>query len=805
MYQLFRILYGPTFLAFGFWYFCTLDPVKEVFLGYAADMGKNGVGFSNFSKLELSWNKPVVSFWIKTGLLCFIPISLWSASRIALHEFGMGDERKGKKVSIVLGGIAYFGLITGVTQAAFSPDATGLPKWPFLVLVLVFVPLFSWVYIKLHRLLVYLIKLDFGHLIVAVPAASILYAIDQSPALRETIGASGVTSIFFVLAAYGLVTLTVLSRRMPGGFEIIFLLLMLSQALMSPFRAIVFAGVFFFLLCYANSKKFQTWFGHEWRSTKRDKVILLSTATVFFGIFIWGTVGTKCGSLSGCNLIAGTPRLDAAEDSCGLRCTTRDGLRYSEPTPSPSLAIVELTKRQTFERLMLPLIQDKSSIADLIFPLARVPNDSRLQVPTENSPVFLFAAQGGGLYAAYHTAFYLATRADKEPGFTRNVFIVSGVSGGSIGAAVYWAIRKSGVCVSPGTDSECHRNAVRQILDRDFLAHALTGLFFRDNLDNFVPISTLSKQPIDRGRMLENALGRSINLWLDDVGQVDDGVKANENLLDTPLANSWDELLGAPLLLFNTTRVSDGKKIVLSPFDGLSLNETGRIFMEDDLELTVGNAAVMSARFPIVTPPGRVFAGNTRQDSILQVQQLADGGYFDNSGLDTLNEFIPSISQHLDDRPINLMVFRSQEPRLPGAIKGTISAPISAFHKAWKARTEQTVRRLTVVYGDAPGADPTVRVCFVEAEIEKVNFTVSWYLSQTTFKAIEDRVEQELGLDGLEPEGSEQQNAEGEGASIESNGNECELRRAVGTGNLVPRWNLPTKGFVGVELDGKPK
>jgi hypothetical protein len=54
-------------------------------------------------------------------------------------------------------------------------------------------------------------------------------------------------------------------------------------------------------------------------------------------------------------------------------------------------------------------------------------------------PVFVVAAQGGGAYAAYNAAVFLARIQDLCPAFRHHLFAVSSVSGGSIGAATFAA------------------------------------------------------------------------------------------------------------------------------------------------------------------------------------------------------------------------------------------------------------------------------------------------------------------------------------------------------------------------------
>ena len=54
-------------------------------------------------------------------------------------------------------------------------------------------------------------------------------------------------------------------------------------------------------------------------------------------------------------------------------------------------------------------------------------------------PVYIVAAQGGGIYAAYQTALFLARMQDVCPRFRHHLFAISSVSGGSVGAATFAA------------------------------------------------------------------------------------------------------------------------------------------------------------------------------------------------------------------------------------------------------------------------------------------------------------------------------------------------------------------------------
>jgi hypothetical protein len=52
-------------------------------------------------------------------------------------------------------------------------------------------------------------------------------------------------------------------------------------------------------------------------------------------------------------------------------------------------------------------------------------------------PIFIVTAQGGGIYAAYNAAVFLARMQDLCPTFRRHLFAISAVSGGSVGAATF--------------------------------------------------------------------------------------------------------------------------------------------------------------------------------------------------------------------------------------------------------------------------------------------------------------------------------------------------------------------------------
>jgi hypothetical protein len=96
---------------------------------------------------------------------------------------------------------------------------------------------------------------------------------------------------------------------------------------------------------------------------------------------------------------------------------------------------------------------------------------SRLTVShTKAAPytVVLVAAAGGGIRAADWTATQLGWLQDQNPSFSRHLFAISSVSGGSVGAGVFAALLKA------NCGGRCEGLA-RAILRDDFLAPAFAS------------------------------------------------------------------------------------------------------------------------------------------------------------------------------------------------------------------------------------------------------------------------------------------------------------------------------------------
>jgi hypothetical protein len=270
-------------------------------------------------------------------------------------------------------------------------------------------------------------------------------------------------------------------------------------------------------------------------------------------------------------------------------------------------------------------------------------------------PVYVVAAEGGGLYAAYMTARLLSRIQDLCPSFAHHVFAISSVSGGSLGAAVFAGLvaddpklEQPAAC---GMDKERFGAMERQasrILSSDFLSPALWAGLFPDFLQRFIPRPFPA---LDRAVYLERAFEQA---W--------PKTASNRN----PMRESFFDLCGpamakclggaTPLLAFNVTNVETGLQIVLSPLDITDFRTDpsrpspshkvfdffGLVGLEP-FDMPLSTAVGLSARFPYISPPGW-YAWQDEATKTVSRLTFVDGGYVDNSGVATaLN-----IAQRLD-------------------------------------------------------------------------------------------------------------------------------------------------------------
>lgn len=309
--------------------------------------------------------------------------------------------------------------------------------------------------------------------------------------------------------------------------------------------------------------------------------------------------------------------------------------------------------------------------------------------PQEQPTFVIVATAGGGLRAATWTQVVLGEIEDRARGFHKQLFAISGVSGGSFGAAVFntlLTLEDSPLwkqCDGDGAPSFGGR--ARCILEQDYLAPAVSGLLYPDLLQRFIPLPRPLPRLPDRAMAAEQG-------W--EQGWKNRGIMvgSNESPLSRPFLGLWsgcsaDQGCWRPALLLNGTHVETGKRIITSnlKIDAATFTDATDIYalIGHDEDFRVSTAINNSARFPYVAPAG------TLQKNGEDTAHIVDGGYFENFGASTAAELLRAAHGHFEARgmkvrPIVIQISSDPaltEERLPACIDGQQNEAYAAEFK----------------------------------------------------------------------------------------------------------------------------
>jgi hypothetical protein len=341
-------------------------------------------------------------------------------------------------------------------------------------------------------------------------------------------------------------------------------------------------------------------------------------------------------------------------------------------------------------------------------------------------PVYVVAAQGGGIYAAAQAAQFLTKLHTTCERFAQHLLAISGVSGGSVGAALYAAltdefkatkdqcrsIAETGLGQPRTPQMEHAQEAAFELVrnDYDFLSPLVASALFPDFAQRFFAPAVPA---LSRARALEQSIE---DAWAAIATKFFNGTGGDA--LKTGVLASWSPNGIKPALFFNTTEVGSGRRRIIAPFGFSREFATDAQFLplSENYDIPVSVAAVASARFPWLTPAawfwGNSDAANSRAKTKLARLHIVDGGYFENSGVTTAVEIINRL-QHRAQRccanaRFYLIVLTSGEygNGSSDAFSEAVS-PVVALFNSWTARTYSTVdlatRDLGVVQPGAKG------------------------------------------------------------------------------------------------------
>ncbi|MDQ0079491.1 hypothetical protein [Arthrobacter oryzae] len=284
-------------------------------------------------------------------------------------------------------------------------------------------------------------------------------------------------------------------------------------------------------------------------------------------------------------------------------------------------------------------------------------------------PMLLNAAEGGGIRAAKWTVDVIESIGATGPCGPSATFLSSGISGGSLGLALtHVYAKKQGQLQTIGQLSDAQK-AVRDLAEPEPLSAAVAGMLGSD--------------------IIASATGLKIPSWAEQVQPTwawRDRAALMESVWQAraeSLKNSFTVEVKGPagFLVLNSTAAGLGCRVIVSQqhlrppvaeeiqsltqetnadkseFQLPNCSSRDQIPVSLDFfdaypgscaaEMTWATAAMLSARFPYVTPAGRVPSPNLsdcnggNDDDI----QLIDGGYSEGSGLGTIADTLPLLSE----------------------------------------------------------------------------------------------------------------------------------------------------------------
>ncbi len=266
--------------------------------------------------------------------------------------------------------------------------------------------------------------------------------------------------------------------------------------------------------------------------------------------------------------------------------------------------------------------------------------------------LIVVAASGGGILAAGWTTKVLAELHNDYPNFRRELRLISGVSGGSVGAAHYLSAHGEGVAPLPGAIlQEVVKNSVKTSL-----SITAYGFAFPDFRRAIFPIWT--DEDFDRGRLAEADWRKPSNRL------------NKKEPKDLVLLSEWRDAIrdgSKPAVIFNSTVMENGARIALTPLSSLESKWAGWkiegkevdptrynyakthsewIGDKDRHSVDVWTAARLSATFTYVSPAAR--ASFARRDGEkVTARNIPQDGNPDCSTLSTAVTMITPASPRL--------------------------------------------------------------------------------------------------------------------------------------------------------------
>jgi hypothetical protein len=255
---------------------------------------------------------------------------------------------------------------------------------------------------------------------------------------------------------------------------------------------------------------------------------------------------------------------------------------------------------------------------------------------TGKAPLIVVCTSGGGVRAATWTAALLG-RLDELAGFRRNAWLITGASGGMVGAAAWVASHHARRKTTEARPVDAAKLA--DAMAADSLTPAAQALVLHDVPSTLLPFAL----PHDRGAAVQAA-------WVRNLARI--GVHLDVALADLRQGEATAEY---PSLVFSPMIVEDGRRLLLSNLslqaavtnqvqwlgaggavsDGVASRAARHardLFGPAFDRISLATAARLSASFPYVSPASHLPTTPERR--------VVDAGYYDNYGVDLATSWL---------------------------------------------------------------------------------------------------------------------------------------------------------------------
>jgi hypothetical protein len=326
--------------------------------------------------------------------------------------------------------------------------------------------------------------------------------------------------------------------------------------------------------------------------------------------------------------------------------------------------------------------------------------------------IILVAAGGGGIQASAWTARVLTGLeeicGEKRPGrFSQSLKLLSGVSGGSVGIMYFvTACKLVGFLSRKRSWNGSSTNILQAVADvakESSLSEAIQGLAYTDFIRAVTPF-LLTDVYRDRAEGLERA-------W---IGNAKDLSLSYSEILRKATLRGWQKDVARgelPAVIFNATIIETGERLAFSTTapsacllqEGLTTCAAFRDFSSiyEGADIPITTAVRLSSTYPFISPParplpaaslpdGKPIAGwqrkGDRGESGFMNMHLADGGYYDNSGVAALVQWLHNGLSDLANRnpnklPKHILVIRINA--FPASEKGYVKKHRGTFFQIW--------------------------------------------------------------------------------------------------------------------------